>query len=49
MKLIYQSVFYCHTSSEKCVYVIVYVDDMVIIENDDTRISQLKEHLCNHS
>jgi len=24
------------------------VDDIVITKNDDTRISQLKERLCNH-
>ena len=28
------SIFYCHTSSRKCAYLVVYVDDMFIIEND---------------
>jgi len=42
------SVFYCHTSPGKCVYLIVYVDNIVITENDAIRISYLKEHLCNH-
>ena len=42
------SIFYGHTSSGKCVYLIVYVDDIVITRNDATRISQLKDHLCNH-
>ena len=36
------SVFYCHTSPEKCVYLIVYVDDIVITGNDTTKITQLK-------
>jgi len=41
-------VFYSSTSPEKCIYLIVYVDDIVIIENDIVHISQLKEHLCRH-
>nr|KYP55651.1 Retrovirus-related Pol polyprotein from transposon TNT 1-94 [Cajanus cajan] len=39
------SVFYCHTSPGRCVYLIVYVDDIVITGNDATTISQLKKHL----
>jgi len=42
------SVFYCLTSPGKCVYLIVYVDDIVITGNDVGKISQLKEHLCHH-
>jgi len=42
------SVFYKHTSPGKCIYLIVYVDDIVIIGNDTAGISQLKEHLCRH-
>jgi len=42
------STFYCHTSLGKCVYLILYVDDIVIKKNNATRILQLKEHLCNH-
>lgn len=38
------SVFYCHTSLGKSVYLIIYVNDIVITENDTTRIFQLKEH-----
>jgi len=30
------------------VYLIVYVDDIVITGNDVGKISQLKEHLCHH-
>jgi len=41
------SVFYCHTSLGKCVYLVVYVDDIVITGNDDSKISQLK-HLFSH-
>jgi len=40
------SVFYSHTSSRKCIYLIVYVDDIVITGKDIVGISQLKEHLC---
>lgn len=29
-------------------YLMVYVDDIVITRNDVARISQLREHLCNH-
>ncbi|RDX91399.1 hypothetical protein CR513_26643, partial [Mucuna pruriens] len=35
----YHSIFYCHSSSDKCVYLVVYVDDIVIIGNDDIKIS----------
>lgn len=42
------SVCYCHTSPNKCVYLVVYVDDIVIIGNDQEKISQLKEHLFSH-
>lgn len=33
------SVFCCHTSPGKCVYLVVYVDDIVIIGNDAGKIS----------
>jgi len=42
------SVFYSYTSLRKCIYQIVYVDDIVITGNDTIGISQLKEHLCRH-
>jgi len=42
------SVFYCHTSPGKYVYLMVYVDDIVITGNDATKIIQLKEHLFSH-
>lgn len=34
------SIFYCHSSFCKCVYLIMYVDYMVITGNDVARISQ---------
>ena len=33
-----QSVFYHHTSSMQCIYLIVYVDDIVITSNDQDGI-----------
>ena len=36
------SSFYCYASPKKCVYLIVYVDDIVITGNDAAKISQLK-------
>ncbi|RDY13001.1 Copia protein, partial [Mucuna pruriens] len=42
------SIFYCHSSSAKCVYLVVYVDDIVITGNDDIKISQLKQYLFSH-
>jgi len=42
------SVFYCHKCSGKCVYLVVYMDDIVIIGNDNAKISQLKEYLSSH-
>ena len=41
-------VFYCHISPGKCIYLIVYVDYIVITGNDATKISQLKQHLFSH-
>ena len=42
------SVFYSHPSPEKCVYLIVYVDYIVIIGNDAAKIFQTKQHLFSH-
>ena len=41
------SVFYHHTSSEECIYLIVYVDDIVITRSDHNGIRKLK-HLLYH-
>ena len=40
------SVFYNHTSTEQCIYLIVYVDDIVITGQDG--IQKLKQHLFSH-
>ena len=42
------SVFYHHTSSGQCIYLIVYVDDTVIIGSDQDGIWKLKQHLFSH-
>ena len=42
------SVFYYHTSSRQCIYLIVYVDDIVITDNDHDGIRKLKQHLFSH-
>ena len=42
------SVFYYHTSSEQCIYLIVYVDDIVITGNDHDGIRKLKQHIFSH-
>ena len=42
------SVFYHLTSSVECIYLIVYVDDIVITDSDQDGIWKLKQHLFNH-
>ena len=44
----YHSIFYHHTSSRECIYLIVYVDDIVITDSDQDGIWKLKQHLFNH-
>ena len=44
----YHSVFYHHTSSEQCIYLIVYVDNIVITGSDHDGIRKLKQHLFSH-
>ncbi|WVY93382.1 hypothetical protein V8G54_032470 [Vigna mungo] len=41
------SVFYRH-SSAGCIYLIVYVDDIVLTGSDYLGISQMKQHICHH-
>jgi len=41
----YHFVFSVHSSFGKCIYLVVYVDDIVITGDDETGIRQLKEHL----
>lgn len=42
------SVFFRHNTHGKCIYLVVYVDDIVITGNDHDGICQLKKHLCCH-
>ena len=42
------SLFYHHNSSGQCIYVVVYVDDIVIIGSDQDGIHKLKQHLFTH-
>ncbi|RVW56704.1 Retrovirus-related Pol polyprotein from transposon RE1 [Vitis vinifera] len=42
------SVFYHHNSSIQCIYLVVYVDDIVITGSDQEGIQRLKQHLFNH-
>jgi len=41
------SVFYRH-SSVGCIYLVAYVDDIVLTGSDHHGISQVKQHLCQH-
>ena len=41
-------VFYHHTPSGQCIYLIVYGDDIVIIGNDHDSFRKLKQHLFSH-
>ena len=42
------SVFYHHSSTGQCIYLIVYVDDIVITGSDQDGIQKLKQHLFSH-
>ena len=42
------SVFYHHNSSGQCIYLVVYVDDIVITDSDQDGIQKLKQHLFIH-
>ena len=42
------SVFYYHSSTRKCIYLIVYENDIVITVNDQDGIQKLKQHLFSH-
>ena len=42
------SVFYHHPSTRKCIYLIVYVDDIIITGTDQDDIQKLKQHLFSH-
>ena len=42
------SVFYHHTSTRQCIYLIVYMDDIVNTGSDHDGIQKLKQHLFSH-
>ena len=42
------SVFYHHLSIGKCIYLIVYVDDILITGSDQDGIQKLKQHIFSH-
>ena len=42
------SIFYPHNSSGQCIYLVVYVDDIVITGSDEDGIQKLKKHLFTH-
>ena len=41
-------VFYHHTSLGECIYLIVYVDNIIITGSNQDGIRKLKQHLFNH-
>ena len=41
-------VFYHHNSLGQCIYIVVYVDDIVITSSDQDGIQKLKQHLFTH-
>ena len=42
------SILHHHTFARQCIYLIVYVDDIVITDNDHDGIRKLKQHLFGH-
>ncbi|RVW73310.1 Retrovirus-related Pol polyprotein from transposon RE2 [Vitis vinifera] len=42
------SVFYHHNSSGQCIYLVVYVDDIVTTGSDQNGIQKLKQHFFTH-
>ena len=42
------SIFYHHNSSGQCIYLVVYVDDIVITSSDQDGIQKQKQHLFTH-
>ena len=37
-----------HNSHEKCIYLVVYIDDIVITRDNHDSINQLRKHLFHH-
>ena len=44
----YHSVFYRHSAPGRCIYLVVYVDDIVTTDNDQDYITDIKQHLFKH-
>ena len=42
------SVFYHHNSSGQCIYLVVYVEDIVITDSDQDGIQKLKQYIFTH-
>lgn len=42
------SVFYRHSSTNQCIYLVVYVDGIVILGDDQRGIHDRKQHLFQH-
>ncbi|RVW59643.1 Retrovirus-related Pol polyprotein from transposon RE1 [Vitis vinifera] len=42
------SIFYHHNSLGQCIYLVVYVDDIVITGSDQNDIQKLKQHIFTH-
>ena len=43
------SMFYRHSAQNRCIHLVVHVDDIVITGNDQDGITDLKQHLFKHS
>lgn len=43
------SIFYRHNNHDKCIYLIVYVDDIAITRDDHEGMVQLKQHIFSLS
>ncbi|XP_070031841.1 uncharacterized mitochondrial protein AtMg00810-like [Nicotiana tomentosiformis] len=42
------SIFYRHSAPNLCIYLVIYVDDIVITGHDQGGITNLKQHLFQH-
>ena len=42
------SVFYRHSAPGRCIYLAVYVDDVVITGNNQDGMTDLKQHIFKH-